>query len=197
MIACWNSGIRENTRCKVMPVDVSSTDGDRANEFRICLRKGQDTHTAKGFPATLVSSDDILRFLLFPELCSTSSLAGAVPALFTRFVVSCHMDRSVRVTLASYSHVPYLLHDVHITHTILHFVWYRLISLRSWFRGRAISAALNHKWDDLHEHSTRSKRDNLPKVSIYFTFPITDIKIRAIALPMVVFQMGTITITYE
>lgn len=98
-----------------MADDDEFNDGDRTKKFGIGLRKRQKkTYTAKAFSATLLPSDGTLRFFLFPEFCSTSSLAEVASRAKPRQCLSSLVARiSPFVTFTSYSYVPHFKRDAY------------------------------------------------------------------------------------
>lgn len=117
MCRCWEKYQEQNNaeRCKFK-------EGDQANKFGtdlMNLNKGKIC-TAKGFSATPSSVDTTptptLRFFLFPEflLYLKSGLEAA-----SHSFLSLVARRNPFELLASYSHVPYLKHDMYVCAVIM------------------------------------------------------------------------------
>lgn len=98
-------------------------DDDKANKLGTDFKNLKDKiYTAKVF--LLLHHSSTLCFFLFAEFCSTSSrieAASCTPAGILFFFIPYRANKSI---LASYSHVPYLKHNIICTcaSVMLHFV---------------------------------------------------------------------------
>lgn len=109
MLIIWSSGIRKNTRCKVMPDNVSSWTATWWTDLESVWGRGK-TYTAKDFSATLLPSDDtplfpLSRILLY--LKSSRSSTARQRIRLTPFIARISPFK----LFASYSHVPYFKRD--------------------------------------------------------------------------------------